>query len=1467
MTLSVLPLLERIWPVSQTDQNGDWFAQGVAAHENQLYLKALETWRRSSARGHLESSYRIGLLYARGEGVVQSLPDAAIWYRHAAEAGHPEAQFQLGLIYLHGANAEAGGLDHWFEAALQRNSEVARQTLSLLFPNGIKIEKDPEEAGRWIWSAASAGNVEAQAVLGEMYRHGLGVTEDYQEALRWYWLAAQQGIAAAQFAMGDLYYQGLGVTVDHCLAADWYEKAAKNGDARAQVALGSICRTGQGKPADLKEAGRLFVQAAEQGEARGLYHAALMHLKGEGLPRNIDKAETYLRRSAKQNYLPAIVSLAQFYAHGNGIEPDLREAAVWYLKAAELGDVQSQFIIGRLYATGAGVPSNLRESARWFLRAAEQGNPTAAHNVATYYAGGIGLERDLAKAVEWYQTAAATGLTASQVQLGKMYLVGDGVPRDHKLAADWLEKAVQSSDPEAKTALATLHLQDNGAAHDPSRAEELLKQAAEGGHAAAAKQLGDLYFGKYAAGAKPNEAVHWYTRAAEGGATEAQHTLGVLYLNGRGVQKNLSAAAHWIEKAAQGAHPPSQFQLAVLYCTGQGVPKDLEQAVTWYEQAAEQGHAIAQYNLAVMMSKGQGCEVDEDRAGSWFEKAAEQGVAQAKGALADLHRAGRYRPSDDNTAVGSLSRDQEPSPPASTTQQRANLPTTPPSSRLDQKDPNAALPYHSMGTSGATTSVSGGPQMDNPSKRARAWPQGAAHASHAQTSVESAAEKTDDDRPQNDDWAARRGADILAVRALATLTEAPSRDRSDQSAAGQEASNPAVLRIPHSARPELNPHADQSQKEPSPVVAPPMPNSSQVEQSAPESEDHSDASRAVSKQVVDRETPESSPPHRTVEREIPQSKKNLDRLERRSSSPGSAWAAAAPPNEAEPGLETQPPPAIHSYARPTTGTPDATTLVATSGLDATTDASKSAIMRPSLDEIEGTTSASHPRNEAMRSTPAERSPGPSRSPPVVDSTDRYVTQKPSDGLAPSMDAVSGGSPGVGTDHHPRISVTYQVMSTLRAKAIQRPSVRQAALEPVEPMLAAQYVDGARREIEGDQGMERTLKASSRLRKAKPSEQTERHSSDTSLPERPIEVPEAGEPDDVSAQEFSSRTTQDRLGLGARSVNDEAFGHTPPKRHDSEDHDALAKAMSEIGKVLQTPEHPDRDMARGLMGDHLETDPADHHQNKPGQPTTNASKLRDRLATAVIRRNSVSPPTTKDDTAFRDLAHAMAELGIVSPKSETSQNALRDHPTGPSDVVRQNTFAPNSEQSRPKATGLSADSQAHNIPSELANSSLAEPGTTAPRSPTAGTGRQQTLRRATDDGSRPGADQIAPHTMPSTDAEKSQGEEPSAKLNQNVGELHADPIASLSRIDPPPTPMTGQEPLTTKPERKSTTNGRIPSGAGDPPSGQAPLGPKIQLDSPRSPAQAKISDGVDWFLADLTRQLDDIELLSHHRPKN
>ena len=144
-----------------------WFQRGVAAYEKRQYFKALAAWKQASAQGNAEAHFRIGQLYARGEGVVQSIPDAVVWYKRAAEAWPRRS-----------AISARHDLSEWRKAGTQRTRQLvqiglaarqrgrATRNLHALFPNGIAVEKDLEAALRWMGAAASAGKAEAQTIVG-----------------------------------------------------------------------------------------------------------------------------------------------------------------------------------------------------------------------------------------------------------------------------------------------------------------------------------------------------------------------------------------------------------------------------------------------------------------------------------------------------------------------------------------------------------------------------------------------------------------------------------------------------------------------------------------------------------------------------------------------------------------------------------------------------------------------------------------------------------------------------------------------------------------------------------------------------------------------------------------------------------------------------------------------------------------------------------------------------------------------------------------------------------------------------------------------------------------------------------------------------------------------------------------------------------------------------------------------------
>ena len=97
---------------------------GLAACARHNYAKAFRSFAKAAAAGDAEGEYRLGLLYAHGQGVVGSLGDAVVWFRRAAEQGHAEAQYQLNLAYLHGGRAD-GGIPDWYNRASAVDQDIA----------------------------------------------------------------------------------------------------------------------------------------------------------------------------------------------------------------------------------------------------------------------------------------------------------------------------------------------------------------------------------------------------------------------------------------------------------------------------------------------------------------------------------------------------------------------------------------------------------------------------------------------------------------------------------------------------------------------------------------------------------------------------------------------------------------------------------------------------------------------------------------------------------------------------------------------------------------------------------------------------------------------------------------------------------------------------------------------------------------------------------------------------------------------------------------------------------------------------------------------------------------------------------------------------------------------------------------------------------------------------------------------
>jgi len=168
-----------------------------------------EEIRAKAERGDAEAKWKLGTIYAKGQGVKQDYAEAAKWYRQAADQENAGAQAALGELY------EAGQ----------------------------GVPRDEAEAAKWYRRAADQGHAPAQYSLAVLYVMGKGVPQDNNEALKWYRQAANQGDVFAQYNLGMRYYEGKGVAPDPVEAYKWLSVAAAQSLRDAATARDSLKHT------------------------------------------------------------------------------------------------------------------------------------------------------------------------------------------------------------------------------------------------------------------------------------------------------------------------------------------------------------------------------------------------------------------------------------------------------------------------------------------------------------------------------------------------------------------------------------------------------------------------------------------------------------------------------------------------------------------------------------------------------------------------------------------------------------------------------------------------------------------------------------------------------------------------------------------------------------------------------------------------------------------------------------------------------------------------------------------------------------------------------------------------------------------------------------------------------------------------------------------------------------------------
>lgn len=188
------------------------FRSGYAAYKKGDTQEAVEALNYAASKGHAASLWKLGRMYATGDGV-------------------PEDEIKAFDFFRRIANEYADGNPRGYEAPYVADAFVR---LAGYHQAGIegKLEPDPALARRYYSYAASYfGDPDAQHQLARMFLAGEGGPKSARQAARWFKLAAEKGHASAQAELGRLLYEGVGVERNVVRGLMWLSLAVLNGAA------------------------------------------------------------------------------------------------------------------------------------------------------------------------------------------------------------------------------------------------------------------------------------------------------------------------------------------------------------------------------------------------------------------------------------------------------------------------------------------------------------------------------------------------------------------------------------------------------------------------------------------------------------------------------------------------------------------------------------------------------------------------------------------------------------------------------------------------------------------------------------------------------------------------------------------------------------------------------------------------------------------------------------------------------------------------------------------------------------------------------------------------------------------------------------------------------------------------------------------------------------------------------------
>jgi len=174
----------------------DAFRAGLEDYQLGEFENSVAALKYAAAQGHPLAQWKLGRMYADGDGVPHDDAQAYNYFLGIVNNFHDDDEDELDRRRI----------------AVVSNAFVAVGVYAL---NGVakaKVEADPERAfSMFQFAAMNFGDPNAQYNLARMYLDGHGCEKDPRQAARWLYLAAEKHHYAAAALLGHMLFFGQGV--------------------------------------------------------------------------------------------------------------------------------------------------------------------------------------------------------------------------------------------------------------------------------------------------------------------------------------------------------------------------------------------------------------------------------------------------------------------------------------------------------------------------------------------------------------------------------------------------------------------------------------------------------------------------------------------------------------------------------------------------------------------------------------------------------------------------------------------------------------------------------------------------------------------------------------------------------------------------------------------------------------------------------------------------------------------------------------------------------------------------------------------------------------------------------------------------------------------------------------------------------------------------------------------------------